>query len=229
MSTYRTIFPKKHTFLAVIHAEGGEQALRNAIIAQQGGADGIFLINHNIACFQLIEIYHRIRKEIPNLWVGLNCLSLGLRAINYVPEDTAGLWVDDAGISEDKDPTYGARQFAASRKKSRWQSLYFGGVAFKYRKEIVDVAQAARLAVPFVDVITTSGLATGQPADIGKIRAMKGAIGEHPLAIASGITPENVSQYMPHADCFLVATGISTSHTELDPQRVRALTQALGN
>ncbi len=230
MSTYRTIFQKKHTFLAVVHVEGGRQALRNAKIALQGGADGVFLINHGeVAYHSLIEIYQMIRENLPSLWVGINCLDVGTAAIIYIPTNTAGLWVDNAYISEGENPTFRAKQFLNLRKDRNWQGLYFGGVAFKYQKEVVDVAKVARLAMPFVDVITTSGLGTGQPADIGKIRTMKDAIGDHPLAIASGVTPENVSQYMPHADCFLVATGISTSHTELDPQRVRALTQALGN
>ena len=52
---------------------------------------------------------------------------------------------------------------------------------------------------------------------------MKHAIGDSPLAIASGITLENVSQYLPIADCFLVATGISESFFELDPVRTREL------
>lgn len=52
---------------------------------------------------------------------------------------------------------------------------------------------------------------------------MKQAIGEFPLAIASGITPENVSESLDIADCFLVAKGISTSFTELDPVRVKRL------
>lgn len=52
---------------------------------------------------------------------------------------------------------------------------------------------------------------------------MKAAVGDFPLAIASGITPENVGEYLPWCDCFLVATGISCSFEELDPERVRAL------
>ena len=49
--------------------------------------------------------------------------------------------------------------------------------------------------------------------------------GDTPLAIASGITPENVEVYLPFADSFLVATGISRSFTELDPSKVRMLVQ----
>src|SRR5262245_19066696 len=75
----------------------------------------------------------------------------------------------------------------------------------------------------YMDVVTTSGPGTGHAADTNKIWRMKLALGDTPLAIASGITPENVGNYLPHADSFLVATGISHSFTELDPSRVRAL------
>ena len=74
-----------------------------------------------------------------------------------------------------------------------------------------------------MDVVTTSGPGTGQPATREKITRMKRALGAFPLAIASGITPENVGDYLEVADCFLVATGISTSFTELDPGRLREL------
>jgi predicted TIM-barrel enzyme len=47
------------------------------------------------------------------------------------------------------------------------------------------------------------------------------------LAIASGITVQNVDRYLEWADCFLVATGISDSHTELNPSKVRALLERI--
>ena len=45
---------------------------------------------------------------------------------------------------------------------------------------------------------------------------MKEAIGDFPLAIASGITPANIADYLPVSDCYLVATGISKTFEELD-------------
>jgi predicted TIM-barrel enzyme len=228
MNTYRKTFPGKHVFLAVIHVEGGKQALRNAKIAEEEGADGVFLINHSIPYSSLIECYYAVREKLPELWIGLNCLDLGMSAVNVIPKETAGLWIDNAGITEGDFPAVKAQKFVHLRRKSNWNGICFGGVAFKYQEDVVDVAKVARLAVPFADVITTSGVGTGKAADVGKIRKMKEAIGDHPLAIASGITPENVQEYMPHADCFLVATGVSDSHTELNRGRVRALVKALG-
>jgi predicted TIM-barrel enzyme len=65
-------------------------------------------------------------------------------------------------------------------------------------------------------------------ADVAKIKTMRAAIGDHPLAIASGITPGNVHLYLPYVDCFLVASGISDSYSELNEGRVRELVAALG-
>ncbi len=84
---------------------------------------------------------------------------------------------------------------------------------------------ACQIAARYMDVVTTSGPGTGESVDIDKIARMKKALGDTPLAIASGITPENVPDYLPHADSFLVATGISSSFEELDPARVRLLVQ----
>ena len=224
---YRSTFKNANTFLAVVHVENSEQAVRNARIANDEGADGIFLINHDIGHNELLNAYAQVVRDLPWLWVGLNCLDLGPSALLAIPKTAVGLWVDNAGITE--AGVTQAKRFNDIRIARGWlEGLYFGGVAFKYQEPVKDVAAVAKAAVPYVDVITTSGAGTGQAAEIGKIKKMKTAIGEHPLAIASGITPENVLEYAPYADCFLVATGISDSHTELNPSRVRELAKRLG-
>lgn len=229
MSSYRDRFTKQHVLLPVVHAENGEQTLRNVGIAHDAGADGVFLINHGITYTELLEHYATVREAFPRFWIGINFLDLGRRGIKALPESANGIWTDNAGIIEHhSDPTAGARRDWRERQFIGWRGIYFGGVAFKYQKpEVVDMARVAELAAPFVDVVTTSGPGTGEAADPEKIRLMKEAIGDKPLAIASGITPENISEYLPYADCFLVATGISSSHTELDPSLVYQLARQL--
>lgn len=80
-----------------------------------------------------------------------------------------------------------------------------------------------------MDVVTTSGPATGQAADIAKIKTMRASLGKTPLAIASGISPENISLYLGVADCFLVATSLLIPNTnEFDPYRLESLVKAVG-
>ena len=67
---------------------------------------------------------------------------------------------------------------------------------------------AAREAAPFMDVVTTSGVATGEEADLQKVREFRAGVGDAPLALASGVTPGNARRYAD-VDAFLVATGIN--------------------
>ena len=129
MSTFKEVFEGKHVFIAVVHVEGGAQAIRNASIARQEGADGIFLINHSIPYSNLLECYEAVRKKFPDFWVGLNCLDIGRSAVSVIPKNTAGLWVDNAGgVSvEWADP----RPYNGSSSRLHWTCRsHSGGAVF---------------------------------------------------------------------------------------------------
>lgn len=228
MQMYRKVFPKKHTFLAVIHAESLGQVERNMRIAIMAGADGAFLINHSISADRLIPIYASMRGTYPNFWLGMNMLDLKpVDALGRMPDNEGGLWVDDAGIVDEGVLPEAITFKRYRRDTSSWKGIYFGGVAFKHQAPIINLVEVAKGATSYVDVVTTSGSATGSAPSVAKIRAMKMAIGDHPLAVASGMTPENVHEYKPFADCFIVATGISDSFYEINPARAAKFREVL--
>jgi predicted TIM-barrel enzyme len=126
-------------------------------------------------------------------------------------------------IEESKAYQPYADRVTGIRQKHAPNCLYFGGVAFKYQREVSDLELACQVAARYMDVVTTSGPGTERAAAVDKILRMKQALGDTPLAIASGITPENVVHYLAYADSFLVATGISRSFAELAPDRLASL------
>lgn len=214
--------------LPVIHVEDEGQALRQAYVAREESCDGVFLINHAISSDELLRIHGTVALKFPDWWVGVNCLDLSAAEVfGAITNAIDGVWVDNAGIDERSVAQIEAQRILAARKRSGWRGLYFGGVAFKYQREVEDLAAATRSAALFMDVVTTSGPGTGESASVEKIARMKSTLGEFALAIASGITPENIFDYLPHADCFLVATGISKSWNEFDPAKVKALAKAI--
>ena len=216
--------------LPVIHADSLEQALRNTRVAHEGGADGVFLINHGMADEALLDIHGAVADAHPGWWVGVNCLGLLPEEVfAVVSPKVGGVWVDNAGIDEGQEKQPRAERVLAVLQTHAPSCLYFGGVAFKYQRHVEDLEAACRIAARYMDVVTTSGPGTGHAAEVKKIRRMKRALGDTPLAIASGITQENVADYLPHADSFLVATGVSHSFTELDPARVRFLVERVRN
>lgn len=229
MNRLAEIFPgHRHVLLPVIHVEDERQALREANVAREAHCDGVFLINHAISSRELLKVHEAVTKKFPNWWAGVNCLDLEpVECFETISNTVAGVWVDNAHIDERREKQAIAECVLATRKRKGWRGLYFGGVAFKYQRTVEDIQTAARTASLYMDVVTTSGPGTGESASVEKIARMKAALGTTPLAIASGITPENVSDYLPHADCFLVATGISKSWSEFDPAKVKALVRAV--
>lgn len=224
LGRFRDVFDSRHVVLPVIHVRDREQALANAQLARDAGADGIFLINHDLSVAKLLEIHAEVAASFRRWFVGVNCLGLPARdCFARLSPAVAGLWVDDAQIDEHKPVQIDASAIDEARRASGWSGLYFGGVAFKYRRPVEAVQAAARAARDHMDIVTTSGPGTGAAAAVDKIQSMKAALDRFPLAVASGITPENVGAYLPHADCFLVATGISRSFHDLDQKRLARL------
>jgi hypothetical protein len=183
-------------------------------------------VNHSVHADTLLEIYQEIRQLHPDWWIGLNLLRIPYAlAIRKIPADASAIWLDDGGVEvgtrgTSTDEAKMLRN-AFDARETPFQGLYFGGVAFKYRATVTNYALAAKLGAQFMDVVTTSGPRTGEPPTVEKVRTMKHAASK-PLAVASGMTPENVSPYLEYVDYFLVATGIGSSFEELDPEKVRA-------
>ena len=90
----------------------------------------------------------------------------------------------------------------------------------------VDVAEAARAAAFFgADAVIVTGVATGRPADLNDLRQVSAAV-ELPVAVGSGITPENLPGFWDTADIFIVGSFYKQDglwHRPVDPDRVELL------
>lgn len=223
------LLPKK--FYPVIHCidpreqQGAGHALRNARIAMENGADGIFLIGHRMHFSVLSDLYEYVRKQFPELWIGINFLDIsqernwhGLTAVTKRCIGVNALWID--GMPNEKLALPSEIQV-------------FGGVAFKYIASSLTgpaLSAACVHAQERVDVITTSGDKTGSAPHVRKLEELRAIVGPvAPLAIASGVDSDNVSQFLRYGDKFLVASSISRRVRSLGnaeflvPQMVREL------
>ncbi|MBK7536267.1 MAG: hypothetical protein IPI49_13030 [Myxococcales bacterium] len=231
------VFGRPRVFLPVIHPIGWEPALAAVRCVAEAGVPGVFLINQGLSAEDVLRLVMAVRERHPALWVGVNLL--GYSPVQALEAALAacdgrldGLWTDNAGINEAAPEQAAGRLFVAARQRLRWTGLYFGGVAFKYQREVAaaDLPAAARAAAPYLDVLCTSGPGTGHAADPDKISTLHRAAGEHlPIALASGVTVDNIATYLPHASAFLVGTGIEHSLGVPDPVRVTALQHTISS
>ncbi|MEO1689000.1 MAG: adenine phosphoribosyltransferase, partial [Pseudomonadota bacterium] len=197
---------------------------------------GCFLINHDFGVGAFLPIIEAARRAHPRLWLGVNFLAvpaaqayprLGALQARGLPLDAC--WADDARLDERSDAQPEADAAEAARAASGWQGLLFAGVAFKKQRPVAegDWPAAARLGGARLDVTTTSGAATGVEAEDRKVAVFRRALGDRPLALASGVTPDNIARYA-EVDAVLVATGINREGDfhNLDPARLAALLRA---
>lgn len=222
--------------LPVIHVLDAEQGRRNIEAAKDGGCPGVFLINHDFEKEKLVPVIKEMRQAFPDYWIGVNFLAVtGKFAFPILGELQAqgiqvdGYWADDARMDERRaeDDQPEANEIAEIRKTSGWDGLYIGGTAFK-KQRYVDPAQygkSARIATHYMDVVVTSGVATGHAADVGKIETFREHCGDTALGLASGITPQNAAHYKDAVDLFMVATGINFEGDfyNIDPERLKHL------
>jgi len=235
MNRIEEVFGASRVLLPVVHPIGRDEAMNSIRVASEAGVKGVFLINQGMSTEEVLELVMVVRAQLPALWVGINLLGVPpadvlSRGLEACAGRLDGIWADNADVDEDAPSQPAAQEFVDARQRHGWTGLYFGGVAFKYQRTVLpeNLGRAAATALPFMDVICTSGPGTGKEAEIDKVAAMRHGIGAGgALALASGVTDENVSGYLPHVDAYLVGTGIEQEFGILHPRKVARLQQII--
>lgn len=191
----------KTEIIPVIHMMNENQVMTNVRICIECGIEKVFLINHAVSKYDLISCAGQVKNKFPNLWVGVNMLgestenALSTEAINGFD----GLWCD-ATITPER-----------AKEIRSFKGMFFGGLAFKYQPQPTDLKLACEEASLATDVATTSGSGTAKAADIEKIKTIRGFLGNHPMAIASGVSAQNIDNYKGIVNYLLVASSITSS------------------
>lgn len=181
--------------IPVIHMLDEQQVVKNVEMCLYNGVDKVFIINHAVEDTILQRCAWNIKNSYP-IWVGINRLAVSAyEAVNTL-DLFHGLWCDLTITKTIADK----RQFGG---------MLFGGLAFKYQPQPSDLKTACEEAIQTTDVATTSGVGTGKAANVEKIHLIREYLGEHPMAIASGVTAENIENYKGVADYLLVASSIT--------------------
>jgi hypothetical protein len=202
----------------VVHCREWTEAHFNAHLAAQCGCDGVFFISHGSLTPSSIKGLARVfseqalEKYPATFQVGVNFLGVDTALAFTFIEDCAGmLWYDDAAL---EDP-FARAAYRACKYHGALKATCFGGVAFKYQRQPRSLVDEARKAVGKVDVLTTSGDATGEPPSLFKLASLAEGFGQK-IAVASGVTPMNVKPMLPFVEHILAATGISQDFYNLD-------------
>ena len=191
----------------------------------------MFLINHDFPHRQLLPVIRAVRSRWPALWLGVNFLAVaGRDAFPVLGRLQAegckvdAYWADDARIADrPAGPAQAgeiARIPAATGRPGRSFRVFAvnapsrGDPALS-RHPAAPSRARARLA-------TTSGIATGHQADDAKIADFRAGLGDAPLALASGVTPQNAARHGRDHLCVSAVLPGTSWQDECDRQRLES-------
>lgn len=201
--------------LPVIHYLAPAIAIDQANLAFEAGADGVFLISHEGRDAELPAVGRAIKSDYPGKLIGLNFLAAGAESAcrSVVEFGLDMVWGDVCGVSSTGLTDMGTRLQEFVRTQP--QIKLFASVAFKYQPLEDNPALAAKHTLDAGFLPTTSGPATGHPPTVEKIAAMSAETGGQ-LAVASGMSVDNVSRYVDYLSHILVATAVSRDEHHFD-------------
>ncbi len=218
-----------------------ETALDDAKALCNGGVDGIIIENYGDAPYyprrvppftvaaMAIIVRHVVKAvDIP---VGVNVLRNDWRSslsIAHVTEASfirvnilSGSYITDQGYIEgEAHLLQRLKRYLNSRVK------VFADIDVKHAGRIVQRPledEARDLSErSLADAIIVTGEATGKPPRIEKVKIVKEAVGDKPVIVGSGLTPENIASYLRICDGFIVGTYFKRGR-RVNIEKVKAL------
>ena len=225
------------------------RALVDAEAYAQAGFDGLIVENFGDAPFRRgtaddpvtpdvvagLAIAADRAQRATGLPVGVNCLrndgvaALGVAAavgaawvrVNVL----AGAYVTDQGVISGE-----AARIAAYRRQVGSRAALLADFLVKHAAPLapLDVATGAKdLAERSgADGLVLSGTRTGQPVDADRLAAVRDAVGDFPIWIGSGLTPDNAALLWPRCQGAVVGTSCKAggrSSEPVDVERARRL------
>jgi len=218
--------------LGMIHLTGRDpvkRAIEEIAIFEECGVDGAIVENYCNNAGYVKETLETIAPVSTRVIIGVNILS-------NLPEDVFPLADKNNASFIQLDQVAGAYTGhypldvpAYQRFREQFPNIcVLGGVWPKYHTPIkgsnleVDLAEGVERA----DAIVVTGRGTGQATPLDRIERFRGIIGDFPLVVGAGLTPENAYNQLMIADGAIVGTCLKVdgvTEKKVDPSRVRKL------
>ncbi len=225
---YNQVFGKL-PILGMIHLAGQnpvKRALEELTLFEEEGVDGAIIENYHNSVEHVVATLQETSKRKLNVVIGINVLpnefyhSLPLAqkyGADFIQLDhVAGVYIS------------GQIDFEHYKKiKSQHQEIIvLGGVWPKYYQPIEgsDLEQDLRTGMRRAEAIVVTGAGTGKETPLEKIKKFKEIIGEHPLIVGAGLTPENAYEKLLISNGAIVGTTLKVrdnTYNQIDRQRVK--------
>lgn len=225
---YHQVFGKI-PILGMIHLAGQnpvKRALEELTLFEEEGIDGAIIENYHGSVEDVIATLQETHKRKRKVVIGVNVLPNEFyRSLPLAKKYGADFVQLDhvAGVYRSGQLDF---EHYGQVKQQNPEIIVLGGVWPKYYHPIEgsDLERDLEVGIERAEAIVVTGAGTGQETPFDKIRRFREIIGEHPLVVGAGLTPDNAYEQLCISNGAIVGTSLKigdSTYNPMDRQRIR--------
>lgn len=211
---FKETFKCDKPILAMLHLKGDsdqeilDKAKEEIDLYIQGGVDAVIVENYYGNYDNMVSVLEYLDQADLGITYGVNCLNVDAMGF-YLAKKYNAAFVQLDSVAGHLKPRDEAG-FAAFIELCReyYDGLITAGVRFKYQpyKSGRSVEEDLAVGVNLCDAVVVTQDETGQETSMDRIVQFRNAIGDKPLIIGAGLTPENCAKQFEIADAGIVGS-----------------------
>lgn len=232
------LFRERKPIMAMLHLKGEddgsveERMKREVDLYVAGGVDAVIVENYFGTYDSMVTALEYVRDQKLPIPYGVNCLNVDMMGFELARAyDAAFVQLDSVvGHVKPRDE----RSIAAMLELCRagYGGCVLGGVRFKYQPVLSEhtVEEDLQTAKGRCDAVAVTQDATGQETSLAKIERFRAALGDFPLIVGAGMTPENARRSLAIADGAIVGSYFKDTYKddgEVSAEHIAALMDAV--
>lgn len=223
MMKYRGLFGKHKPVMAMLHLKADhkmsmlERAQAEVACFLENGVEALLVENYFGSAEDCEVVLAWLQKAYPHAIYGVNILGDYAKAFELAEKYNARFIQIDSvcGHLPPKADEIYAEELNTLRTQSK--AVVLGGVRFKYQPVRSGRAteEDLHLGMQRCDAIVVTGDGTGMVTPIQKVQQFRNAIGDFPLIMGAGMTPDTVEEAFRYCDGAIVGSYFKEEHRDV--------------
>ena len=230
----KKVFGVTKPLIGMLHLKGesDEDVVRRAKheidLFINNGVNGLVVENYFGNYYQMRMVLEYLSNRYPDFPYGVNSLNFDSLGFDLAREFNAKFVQLDSVVGHIKPRDEASMEAFMHQQRSKSEFVVFGGVRFKYQPVLSEktVEEDLIIAKDRCDAVVVTGNATGEETAIDKIKLFRQTLGNFPLIIGAGLTPNNAREQLRYADGAIVGSYFKDGHNdsgEVNQEYIRKL------
>ena len=235
---FLSLFKNEKPIFGMLHLKGSddedvfERFKKELEIYVKGGVDAVVVENYFGRYNNLEKALAHVEQANIGIPYGVNCLNVDQMGFELAEKYHASFVQLDSVVGHVRPRDEETLTAFFKLWRERYKGMILGGVRFKYQPVLSEnsVEEDLKIAMMRCDAVCVTQDATGQETSMEKINQFRAGLGDFPLIIGAGVTPDNVAEQFAVADGAIVGSFFKDTHKddgELSAEHVQEMMDAV--